>query len=121
MAIQVSTRVDETTKKQFYQVCESIGISPSNALSMFIKGVINYNGIPFNTVMPAGKNINASNGVFNSFPETQASNPFPSLTENAKLCKVDKNDKGSILGCMKGSIWMSDDFDEPLEDFKEYM
>ena len=25
------------------------------------------------------------------------------------------------LGCMKGKIWMSDDFDEPLEDFKEYM
>ena len=25
------------------------------------------------------------------------------------------------LGCMKGKIWMSDDFDEPLEDFKEYI
>ena len=25
------------------------------------------------------------------------------------------------LGCMKGKIWMSEDFDEPLEDFKEYM
>jgi len=25
------------------------------------------------------------------------------------------------LGCMKGKIWISDDFDEPLEDFKEYM
>ena len=25
------------------------------------------------------------------------------------------------FGCMKGEIWMSDDFDEPLDDFKEYM
>jgi hypothetical protein len=24
-------------------------------------------------------------------------------------------------GCMKGQIWMSDDFDAPLDDFKEYM
>ena len=25
-------------------------------------------------------------------------------------------------GCMKGTvIWMSDDFNEPLEDFKDYM
>ena len=24
-------------------------------------------------------------------------------------------------GCMKGKMWMSDDFDLPLEDFKEYM
>ena len=24
-------------------------------------------------------------------------------------------------GCMKGEIWMADDFDAPLEDFAEYM
>ena len=24
-------------------------------------------------------------------------------------------------GCLKGQIWMAEDFDEPLEDFKEYM
>jgi len=24
-------------------------------------------------------------------------------------------------GCMKGKMWMADDWDEPLEDFKEYM
>ena len=24
-------------------------------------------------------------------------------------------------GCMKGKMWMSDDFDAPLEDFREYM
>lgn len=25
------------------------------------------------------------------------------------------------FGCLKGRIWMSEDFDEPLEDFKDYM
>jgi hypothetical protein len=29
--------------------------------------------------------------------------------------------KTPILGCAKGRIWMAEDFDEPLEDFKEYM
>ena len=24
-------------------------------------------------------------------------------------------------GCLKGKIWMADDFDAPLEDLKEYM
>ena len=24
-------------------------------------------------------------------------------------------------GCLKGQIWMADDFSEPLEDFKDYM
>jgi len=47
MSVQVSTRIEEAIKQQFDKVCELIGISPSNALSVFIKGVINYNGIPF--------------------------------------------------------------------------
>ena len=55
MSIQVSTRIDKITKQQFDDVCKRIGISPSNALSMFIKGVINYNGIPFNAVAPSEK------------------------------------------------------------------
>ncbi|HRN36043.1 MAG TPA: DUF2281 domain-containing protein [Flavobacteriales bacterium] len=25
------------------------------------------------------------------------------------------------IGLMKGKIWIADDFDEPLEDFKDYM
>lgn len=24
-------------------------------------------------------------------------------------------------GCMKGKIWMADDFDAPMEEFREYM
>jgi len=34
---------------------------------------------------------------------------------------LDPQKKVPKLGCMKGRIWMSDDFDEPLDDFKEYM
>jgi hypothetical protein len=25
------------------------------------------------------------------------------------------------FGCLKGQIWMAEDFNEPLEDFKDYM
>ena len=84
VSIQVSTRIDESTKRQFDAVCESIGISPSNALSMFIKSVINYNGIPFQAIKPPGK-------------------------------------KTPKFGSWKGDFWMSEDFNEPLDDFKEYM
>lgn len=52
MSIQVSTRIDELTKRQFDEICDSIGISPSNALSIFIKSVINNNGIPFAVIAP---------------------------------------------------------------------
>ena len=29
--------------------------------------------------------------------------------------------KKPMPGCMKGKIWMADDFDAPLADFEEYM
>ena len=94
MSIQVSTRIDEETKQKFDHVCESIGISPSNALSMFIKSVINCNGIPFNAVMKSERIPKKSN--------TNARPPFE-------------------YGSMSGKMWMADDFDAPLDDFKEYM
>jgi len=39
--------------------------------------------------------------------------PFPVSGEPPK--------KAPKPGCMKNKIWMADDFDAPLEDFKEYM
>ena len=38
--------------------------------------------------------------------------PFPIIADDSK-----KNPK---LGGWEGKIWMADDFDAPLEDFKEY-
>lgn len=97
MSIQVSTRIDATTKEQFEKVCAGMGLSPSSALSLFIKGVINYNGIPF--PISATPNVSGMK-TRQATPGTRPAFPF---------------------GCMKGKMWMSDDFDEELEDFKEYM
>lgn len=56
-----------------------------------------------------------------------------SLPENLKLevqdfvdfllakSEKDIGKKARIFGCMKGKIKMAEDFDAPLEDFKEYM
>jgi addiction module RelB/DinJ family antitoxin len=89
MSIQVSTRIDEATKKEFDRICNGMGISSSNALSIFIKSVINNNGIPFILTAP-----------------------------KSKASKMSRND---MFGCMRGQFKMADDFDAPLDDFKEYM
>ncbi len=34
-------------KMEFTHVCEEIGLSPSQAIKLFAKSVINYGGIPF--------------------------------------------------------------------------
>ena len=89
MSIQVSTRIDEATKQQYDRICAAIGISPSNALSIFIRSVINNNGIPF---------------------YLQA----PPVTSN-------KMSRETMFGCLRGQFKMADDFNAPLEDFREYM
>ncbi|MBA1447016.1 MAG: type II toxin-antitoxin system RelB/DinJ family antitoxin [Gammaproteobacteria bacterium] len=43
----ISIRIDHGTKLEFTQVCEDIGLSPSQAIKLFTKAVINYGGIPF--------------------------------------------------------------------------
>ena len=47
------------------------------------------------------------------------------ITKNeiSRLCKLVPNPpvKNRKPGSAKGQVWMSEDFDEPLEDFKDYM
>lgn len=43
----LSTRIDYETKIAFTYVCEAVGLSPSQALKLFARAVINYGGIPF--------------------------------------------------------------------------
>lgn len=38
-----------------------------------------------------------------------------------KLVPVSNSPPDRKAGSAKGKMWMSDDFDEPLEDFAEYM
>ena len=38
-----------------------------------------------------------------------------------KAAKTEKAAKRGGLGIWKGKIWMADDFDQPLEDLKDYM
>ena len=43
----ISTRIDHGMKIEFTHVCEEIGLSPSQAIKLFAKAVINHGGIPF--------------------------------------------------------------------------
>jgi len=52
-----------------------------------------------------------------------AINMFLRQSVHQNTLTLDFPPKGSKvkLGGWEGKIWMADDFDEPLEDFKEYM
>ena len=43
------------------------------------------------------------------------------LTPVVERTAPPKNSREALFGCMRGQFKMADDFDAPLEDFKEYM
>lgn len=44
------------------------------------------------------------------------------ITQNDKpVAKISPMKRPLKRGSAKGKVWMSDDFDEPLEEFREYM
>ena len=55
-------------------------------------------------------------------PTTQKTKVVVMFMENAKKSIVQKQSKsGIVLGGLKGKISIPDDFNEPLDDLKEYM
>lgn len=57
----ISTRIEHNLKVEFTKVCDDLGLSPSQAIKLFAKAVINYGGIPFEliTKKPNSKTLKA--------------------------------------------------------------
>lgn len=43
----LTTRIDHETKLAFTHICDEVGLSPSQAIKLFARAVINHGGIPF--------------------------------------------------------------------------
>lgn len=67
----LSTRIDQNTKLAFTSICEDMGMSPSQAMKIFAKAVINHGGIPFEikakqpneTTIAAIKELESGKGI----------------------------------------------------------
>ena len=66
-----------------------------------------YNGIGFNLIQPA--------------PVKENYKVFITFVEPVKKSINVKMTMAETLGCMRGQFKMADDFNAPLDDFKEYM
>jgi hypothetical protein len=51
-------------------------------------------------------------------PEVPAGQVILTFTPKAAVLERKKQRE---FGCVKGDYWMADDFDAPLDDFKDYM
>jgi len=72
---QISTRIDKATKNQAVEIFHKLGMSTSQAISMFFRQVIYRRGLPFDVKVPneetvatfkktdAGKDLHRVSGV----------------------------------------------------------
>jgi DNA-damage-inducible protein J len=73
----LSTRIDHDTKVAFTYICDEVGLSPSQAIKIFAKAVINHGGIPFDVIakQPNSITLNAiqelENGLGNKANDVQ--------------------------------------------------
>jgi len=56
----LSTRIDHDTKVAFTHICDEVGLSPSQAIKIFAKAVINHGGIPFELKLPPPNEVSAA-------------------------------------------------------------
>lgn len=85
----LSTRIDHDTKLAFTNVCEDMGLSPSQAIKLFAKAVINYGGIPFELKM---KQPNAATAAAISELESGKASSVTNLEELFEELNIGKLD-----------------------------
>ena len=88
----INVRTDAEIKAQAQKIFESIGLDLSTAVNLFLKQTVKANNLPFTVGM---------------------SYAYPAEKVTAK--------RVSRYGVWKGKYSLPEDFDAPLDDFKEYM
>ena len=92
----INVRTDAHLKAQAQRIFESIGLDLSTAVNLFLKQTVRANNLPFVV------------GAMYVRPDEP----------QAVLPRVRRK---PMYGCAKDKIWISNDFDAPIDDSKEYM
>ena len=105
----INIHADSNLKNQAQAILDNAGIDMTTAFNLFLRQVVYSEPLPFDAVSKPQQTIKLQTGVLN--PATYTDEDKERMLKN----------RMSTAGAMKGEIWMSDDFDAPLDDMKEYM
>ena len=94
-ATNVNFSISGELEARAQSVLADLGLDVPTAFSMFLTHVVDRGTLPDGLDVPPD---------FAALPE-----------------KKPKRTRAEVFGCMRGKFKMTDDFDAPLEDFKEYM
>jgi hypothetical protein len=98
----ITIKTDPNIKEQARAVLEALGLDLQTAGNLFYRQVVLRKGVPFALTTDASPFF---------FPAHPAQMPDIAIG----------NDKSPRIGGWEGKFTVPDDFDEPLDDFKEYM
>ena len=93
----INIRTDSEIKAKAQEIFASLGLDMTTAINLFLRQTVRMKDIPFVLTtrdIPSEK--------IQRIPKETLRPPFE-------------------YGSMSGKIWIADDFDAPLDDFKEYM
>ena len=90
----LNVKIDRSIKKEADTIANAMGMTLSTAINIFVRQMVSERAIPF---------------------RVKAANIDPTELERIRQKRL------SAKGSLKGKVWMSDDFDDPLEEMKEYM
>ena len=115
--INVNIRMDKDVKEQADKLFKELGFNFTTAINAFVKQSLRERAMPFH--IKADAPIDGHMALITASHSAQvqsAQNGVERVLINAKAVR-----RPFEYNCMSGEIWMADDFDEPLEDFKEYI
>jgi len=92
LTANINVRTDAEVKAQAQKIFESIGLDLSTAVNLFLKQTVKANNLPF---MVGAPYVHQENDVTKK--------------------------RTSRYGVWRGKYSLPEGFDEPLDDFKEYM
>ena len=124
VAININILADRELEAQAQSVLADLGMDMSTAFNAFLTQVVDKKALPFKTDDP--KNVAGTmprselKGCMEVCPSDDFNTPLEPVQKSSYLCPPDLT-KVPQPGCMRGKIWMADDFDAPMEEFAEYM
>ena len=96
----INFSTDIMIKEKSQAILADLGLDMPTALNLFLRQIVYKEAIPFEIAKPKPASLN-----------------HKTEEELERIRQMRHN----FMGSMEGEIWMSDDFDEPLEEMKEYM
>jgi addiction module RelB/DinJ family antitoxin len=130
-AININICTDRELGAQAQSVLADLGMDMSTAFSAFLTQVVDKKALPFKTMeVWKSDDFDAPMELVDSEFVEYANKVLKSIGGKVWMpYDIDETQEKSArpvrrmpkFGCMKGEIWMAEDFDAPLEEFKEYM